>query len=44
MFLFLKLNGRSPLHFAAMQSNPKCLDLLLSIDGIDVNLEDMIQI
>ena len=41
MFQFI-LNGKSPLHFAAMQSNSKSLELLLGVDGIDVNLEDMI--
>ena len=37
-------NGRSPLHFAAMQSDPQSLKLLLALENIDVNLEDMVLI
>lgn len=40
--LFDILNGKTPLHFAAMQSNPRSLELLLALEGIEVNIEDMI--
>lgn len=38
------LNGKTPLHFAAMQSNPRSLELLLALEGIEVNIEDMISL
>lgn len=40
--MFDILNGKTPLHFAAMQSNPRSLELLLALEGIEVNIEDMI--